>query len=197
MLVFTFQCCLSQQPFRVTYQQLKAFEGLYEYTNHTTLKIAASPRDTLLYAIINESRYKLRPLNKDLFADMTNNEVRFLRGRSNAVTGYAVNKDTFKLLSKNVFFPAAMWYARQATVENFKYTWKQPENDKDGLPTGSIEKSGLNTLLLAQMMRKIVDGSYPSVHSVLIIKDACMSFVLLLKVLSLLLQVLPLIKVLL
>jgi CubicO group peptidase (beta-lactamase class C family) len=176
ILVFTFQCCLSQQQYKVAYQQLKTYEGLYEYTNHTTLKIAASPRDTLLYAIINESRYKLRTLNNDLFADMTNNEVRFLRDASNEVAGYVVNKDTFKLLSKNVFFPAAMWYARLTTAGNFNYTWKQPGNDKGGLPTGSIEKSGLNTLLLAQMMRKIVDGTYPNVHSVLIIKDGRLVF---------------------
>jgi CubicO group peptidase (beta-lactamase class C family) len=176
VLVFTVQCCLSQQPYKVTYQQLKAFEGLYEYTNHTTLKIAASPKDTLLYAVINESRYKLKPLNKDLFADMTNNQVEFLRDRSDKVTGYVVNKDTFKLLDKNVFFPASMWYARQTSVEKFNYTWQQPKDDKDGLLTGSIEKSGLNTLLLAQMMQKIVDGTYPNVHSVLIVKDGRLVF---------------------
>lgn len=176
LLLFLFHCCFSQQPFKATYQQLKAFEGLYEYTNHTTLKIAASPKDSLLYAIINEGRYKLKPLNKDLFVDMTNNKVQFLRNRSNVVTGYTVNNDTFQLLSRKVFFPSSMWYARQVGPENFSYTYQQPKEDKDGLSTGSIEHSGLDTVLLAQMMRKIVDGTYPNVHSVLIIKDGKLVF---------------------
>jgi hypothetical protein len=74
--LFTF----SQHQYKVTYEQLKQFEGLYEYKNNTTLKIAASPKDTLLYAIINESKYKLIPsdnkgiilrLSRDIFMTRT------------------------------------------------------------------------------------------------------------------------------
>ena len=53
--------CYAQQAYKITTGQLKEFEGLYEYLDHTTLKIAASPKDTMLYAIINESRYRLAP----------------------------------------------------------------------------------------------------------------------------------------
>lgn len=51
--------CFSQQAYKVTYKQLKEFEGLYQYANNTTLDLAASPKDSLLYAIINKSKYKL------------------------------------------------------------------------------------------------------------------------------------------
>jgi len=61
----------SQQPYKTTYEQLKEYEGLYEYTNQTTLKIAASPKDTSLYAIINESKYRLIPSDTDLFLNMS------------------------------------------------------------------------------------------------------------------------------
>ena len=67
LLFFTSKFSFSQQQYKVTYEQLKEFEGLYEYSNHTTLKIAASPKDTSLYAIINQSRYRLTPSDKDLF----------------------------------------------------------------------------------------------------------------------------------
>src|SRR6476659_6719501 len=105
ILLFTSKFSFSQQQYSVTYKELKEFEGLYEYSNHTTLKIAASPKDTSLYAIINESRYKLTPFDKDLFLNMSKEKVQFFRNRSNDISGYSYNKDTFQLLNRNVFFP--------------------------------------------------------------------------------------------
>ena len=175
-LVFTFQYCLSQSRYKVSYEQLKAFEGEYQYTNHNTLKIAASPKDTSLYAFINEGRYKLVPSDKDQFMDMTSNKVQFFRNKSHAIAGYILNNDTFKLLNRNVSFPRSIWYPRQIAPGSFKYAYTPPKNYNDGLATGSIEGSGLDTALLAQMMQKIVDGTYTNVHSVLIIKDGKLVF---------------------
>jgi hypothetical protein len=176
ILLFTSQFSFSQQRYNVAYEQLKEFEGLYEYSNHTTLKIAASPKDTSLYAIINESRYKLTPFDKDLFLNMSKEKVQFFRNRSNDISGYSYNKDTFQLLSRNVFFPKSIWYPRLTSPQDFKYKYQQPKDVEDGLPTGNIQKSGLDTASLAEMMRKIVDGTYPNVHSVLIIKDGKLVF---------------------
>src|SRR5215213_2614129 len=108
VLSLTTLFCFSQQMYKVTYGQLKEFEGLYEYANNSTLKIAASPKDTLLYAVINESKYRLTPSGKDLFLDMTNNKVQFVRNKSNAIAGYVLEKDTFNLLDKNVVFPRSI-----------------------------------------------------------------------------------------
>src|SRR5215218_439641 len=58
----------------------------------------------------------------------------------------------------------------------YKTTYEQPKEFKDGLQTGNVKESGLDTALLGQMMRKIVDGSYSNVHSVLIIKDGKLVF---------------------
>lgn len=96
--------CFSQQAYNVTYGQLKEFEGLYEYAHNSTIKIAASPKDTLLYAVINESKYKLIPSEKDVFLNVSNDSVQFFRNTSNAVAGYITGKDSLKLLSRNVFF---------------------------------------------------------------------------------------------
>lgn len=175
-LAFASHCCFSQQPYRVTYEQLKTFEGLYEYTNNTTLKLAASPKDTQLYAVINEGRYKLTPFNNNLFVDMTNNKVQFFRDKSNAVAGYIVGNDTFRLLNRNIFFPKSMWYARLPSAKTFTYAYQQPKNYKDGLQTGAIKQLVPDNALLAEMMVKIVDGTYPNVHSVLIIKDGKLVF---------------------
>jgi CubicO group peptidase (beta-lactamase class C family) len=167
------QTVFPQSKYPVSYQQLKEFEGLYEYTNQTTLKIAASPKDTLLYAIINESRYALTPVGKDLFQNMTKDNVKFLRDKSNKVTSYSVANDTFNLISNKVSFPKEMWFAR---IGNTSYSYKQPPKLNDGLQTGGLEKTGIDKALLTEMTKKIIDGTYPNVHSVLIIKDGKLVF---------------------
>ena len=166
----------SQQNYKVNYDQLKEFEGLYEYINHTTLKIAASPIDTLLYAIIDKSKYPLTPFDKDLFLNRQKDKILFFRNESNAVAGYTLYNDTLKLISKNVFFPKEIWYPRPTSAKEFKYTYEIPKDLKDGLRIGNVEKSDLDTALLAEMIRKIVDRTYPNVHSVLIIQDGKLLF---------------------
>jgi CubicO group peptidase (beta-lactamase class C family) len=176
ILSLTTFLCFSQQTYKVGYEQLKEFEGLYEYTNNSTLKIAVSPKDTLLYAVINESKYKLTPSGNDLFLNMSNESVQFIRNKVKAITGYISGKDTFQLLSKNVFFPKTIWYPRLTTEKYFNYKYREPKEYKDGLKTGNIKTSGLDTALLSRMMQKIIDGTYPNVHSVLIIKDGKLVF---------------------
>lgn len=170
------QFVFTQPHYKMTYDQLKEFEGLYEYINKTSLKIAASPVDTLLYAIIDKSKYPLTPYGKDLFENRQKDKIRFFRNKSNVIAGYTIYNDTLNLISKNVFFPNEIWYPRPLTTEDFKYKYEMPKELKDGLVTGNIEKSGLVTGLLAEMVRKIVDRTYPDVHSVLIIKDGKLVF---------------------
>lgn len=175
-LFFTSLVCFSQQKYKVTYSQLKEFEGVYQYVNHTSLKMAASPKDTILYAIIHQSKYALIPSGKDLFLNPAKQNIQFLRDKSNELTAYISDKDTFRLLSKKVFFPETMWYPRLKTAKDFNYKYQQPQDINDGLKTGSAESSGLDTSLLAEMMHKIINGTYPNVHSVLILKDGKLVF---------------------
>jgi CubicO group peptidase (beta-lactamase class C family) len=165
----------SQQKFKITYEQLKEYEGIYEYENNTTLQIAASPKDTILYAIINESKYALQPSEKDVFLNMSKEKVSFLRDKASVITSYTSGEKTFKLLSKKVNFPKEMWYPR-LNAKDFKYAYLPPKKDVDGLVTGTLDNTGLDKALLTEMMQKIVDGTYPNVHSVLIIKDGKLVF---------------------
>ncbi|WP_158827257.1 serine hydrolase domain-containing protein [Mucilaginibacter lacusdianchii] len=168
---------LSQSKYRVSYHDLKAYEGLYEYANHSTLKIAASPKDTLLYAIINQSRYPLRPSGRDSFLNNSNELIHFLRKPDYQIWGYTADKDTFKLLSKAVLFPEKMWYPKQSTSgKPYQYRYQQPATLHDGLATGYIQNSGLDAALLSDMMNKIGAGKYPGVHSMLIIKNGQLVF---------------------
>ncbi|WP_259070871.1 serine hydrolase domain-containing protein [Mucilaginibacter sp. X4EP1] len=162
---------------KISYQQLKEYEGLYEFMNHSTLQIAASPADSTLYAIIKQSRYKLRYKEKDFFLNNANSPVVFLRDKQGVVNGYTTDKNTFKLINRNVQFPAQMWYPRAvADRQNFVYNYNKPEQVNDGLATADLTGSGLDPKLLATMMHKIVAGQYPGVHSILIIKNKKLVF---------------------
>lgn len=164
--------CFAQSAYKVTYQQLKEYEGVYQFTNPATLKIAASPKDNILYAIINGGNYPLRPFSRDTFLNVSNDKIVFYRNARHVVKGYIADKDTFQLLSRHVFFPKQMWYPRLDTA----YSYRQPQSLDDGLPVGNIAQSGLDIGLLNEMMRRIIAGVYPNVHSILIVKEGKLVF---------------------
>jgi len=162
----------SAQSSKVSYSQLKEYEGEYQYIKQTTLKIAASPKQELLYAIINESRYPLKPQGDDNFRNAGNELVHFLRNKDHAISGYVTGRDTFKILNKNVSYPVEMWYPRVVDhPESYTYKYGVPAATDDGINVGTIVGTGLNPTLLSQMMLKIVNGEYPNVRSMLIIKN--------------------------
>jgi CubicO group peptidase (beta-lactamase class C family) len=176
ILMLTTFLSYSQEKYKITYDQLKKYQGLYEYKNNATLKIAASPVDTILFAIINESKYPLRPSGKDLFLNSGNEKIQFFRSKTKGIAGYIDGNDTFKLLNNKVKFPKEIWYPRGTKPNGHTYTYKQPAEDNDGLETGNLNNTGLDKKLLNEMMQKIIDGTYPNVHSILIIKDGKLVF---------------------
>jgi CubicO group peptidase (beta-lactamase class C family) len=167
--------CFSQGTLQVTYQDLKEYEGNYEYFNNTRLQFAASPKDNALFAIINETKYPLKLMKKDLFLDGQNSQVIFERNRLNKIRGYRViSKEAnhfFRLLSREVF-PERMWYPRYPNGnQKFEYRYAVPKNLNDGLAAGSLASAGLDAAAVTEMVNRIADSTYKNVHSVLIIKD--------------------------
>lgn len=164
----------AQDKYTITYQELKTYQGVYEYTNHKTLQIAASPVDTVLYVLIGDAMYRLRPHSKDIFLNNGNLQVQFIR-KDGKLFGYKQENEKpdtiYKLLSTNVSFPNKMWYPRPVTGKPFAYHYTVPKQTSDGLTTGSIVSSGLDTALIHKMINRIADNTYAKVHSILIIKD--------------------------
>jgi CubicO group peptidase (beta-lactamase class C family) len=166
------------QPVTATARpSLLEFQGRYEYLSHTTLELVASPRDGLLYAIIAGSRYPLYPIGPDAFRNASQDTVRFQRDAKGSVISYSAGHQRFHLLARHVQFPTQMWYPRPVeAAHSFTYRYTAPPKTADGLPVGTLAGTGLNPNLLAKMVTKIVDGTYPNVHSVLIIKDGKLVF---------------------
>ena len=177
LLVFTLILISSSAQQRASYLQLKEYEGLYHYIADGRLTIAASPKDTMLYAIINSSRYPLTQLHKDEFTNRSNNHIFFLRNASNVIDRFAVEKDTFNLITNKIIIKKEMWYPRLVdNTQTYQYHYHQPQNIHDGLQTANAAEAGLDTTLLGKMMNKIVGGSYPNVHSILIMRGGKLVF---------------------
>ena len=173
----SFALSAQAQKYKPTYQKLKDYEGFYDYVNHTKIKMAVSPKDTVLYAILNQTGYALKPFAEDIFLNNAHQPVKFLRNSSGVITGYLYENGTYNLISKNVYFPIQMWYPRlTAGGKTQPYRYQIPADLNDGLKTGTIASSGLDSNLLTTMMNKIIAGEYPNVHSVLIIKDGKLLF---------------------
>ncbi|WP_183575589.1 serine hydrolase domain-containing protein [Mucilaginibacter sp. X5P1] len=169
----------AQVIYKPSYNDLKRYQGVYEFTNHTTLQIAASPKDSMLYALIGDSRYKLRPFSVDVFLNNGNEQVQFIRN-GDKIEGFKQQNDKpgtiYKLISTNVTFSDKMWYARQLKGSPFVYHYNVPQKKNDGLQTGSIINSGLDTALIHTLVNRVVDGTYPNIHSVLIVKNGKLVF---------------------
>ena len=165
----------AQLPGFRSYQKLVEFQGLYQYQNQTTLKIAASPRDSLLYAIIAQSRYPLHPIGGDLFCNQSKDTIRFQRNSTGKVIAYWVKDQQFQQLSDTLHFPIQMWYPRLEQTGK-SYSYHRPVVEKDGLSVGDLQQTGLDSTLLNTMTQKIIDGTYPNIHSVVIIKDGKLVF---------------------
>jgi CubicO group peptidase (beta-lactamase class C family) len=152
------------------WQPLREYEGEYEYQRGTTLRLAASPREARLYALIGDGRYPLQPLARpDAFVDSGHDTVRFERDAAGRVAGYTVGGRRYRRL-RAASFPMAMWYPRPlAPGQPFAYRYARPPKQADGLPVGSLRGTGLDAARLDTLVRRIVDGSYPDVHSVLIL----------------------------
>ena len=179
ILVMHFFCVsiFAQSDYQVSYENLKDYQGLYQYSNNTTLKIAASPKDTLLYAIINQSRYRLKPFAKDIFVNGSNEKIVFDRNSSGLVAGYTVSGQSYAIINRNLKFPKEMWYPRIILDSSpYLYKYTVPKDNSDGLQTASLDNTKLDKGLLSKMVTKVVAGDYPNVHSILLVKGGKLVF---------------------
>ena len=89
--LFTFFFSFSQQQNKISYKQLKEYEGVYDYAGHLKVSFAASPKDTALVAIINQSEYVLKNESPDVFSTRYDT-IRFLRDSHNVPSAYISKK---------------------------------------------------------------------------------------------------------
>ena len=59
------------------YERLRRYEGTYEDEGGGTLQIVASPRDSVLIAVLDGARYPLKAAGPDLFTNAPEQRVEF------------------------------------------------------------------------------------------------------------------------
>ena len=165
----TFLGCFSSKE-RLEYEELKVYEGRYEYIEGTTLDIIASPLDTSLYAVIDKAKYPLKYVGLDSFLNMQGDPVVFIRNDAKQLVGYEVGGMPFKLISKD-FEKLEMLPRRNLFRGSEKYTYVVPEEIDDGLKSGNLHDAFSHPELIEEMIRETIEGVFPDVHSILIYKS--------------------------
>jgi len=152
------------------YEELLDFEGRFEYVGGNSLDIIVSEMDTIIYAVINKAKYPLNHIALDSFTNIQGSPVVFKRGKKNKVIGYKAGGDFFKLISVE-FEKMEMFPRKQLFGNANNFTYQKPIKEKDGLQTGLLKDVFKNTEPILQMVKEIIKGNYPDVHSVLIYKN--------------------------
>jgi CubicO group peptidase (beta-lactamase class C family) len=162
--------CSSNQENRSYYHVLAEYQGKYEYSNPSSLVLAASDFDTTLYAILDEAKYPLTYINSDTFADAAKNTIVFQRNDKGEVISYQLNNVTYKLLDTDI--GKYEWFPRKKFFNDPEgYQYQIPEKKNDGLEVGDLQKTFAHPDLILGMVKQTIKGNYPDVHSILIFKD--------------------------
>ncbi|MDB4891571.1 MAG: beta-lactamase [Gemmatimonadetes bacterium] len=150
---------------------LAEFEGVYAY--HGSMSLAIVAADSIVFAIIDEARYPLRPLGADRFLNAVGDTIPFRRGADGVVSGF---------VERGVFF-ARRTPAVDATVaasvravprqlgadgRPVAYVYKAPVDRGDGIRVGNVGDVGLDSATVMRVVNRVVDGSYPDVHGILV-----------------------------
>ncbi len=172
-LLLTTQVCGFTQSAEQIASPLKVYEGIYEYHGNTRVEIASTPRDTgMLWALLGGAKYPLHRVSGDVFLNVADTKVVFIRNRDGKIDGFREGEDeeVMKLITDEVHFPVEMWYPRLA-LQGKHYVYQRPAGRNDGLLTGDIADSPLNKALYEKMINAILDEQYTDIHSILILYE--------------------------
>jgi len=150
---------------------LAEYEGRYEYHGGTTLTIVAG-RD-MLFAVIDEAKYPLRPSGRDSFVNNGGNTIPFRRAADGRVSGFDERGVFFRRLSPEVDAEAAAVVRATPRPPGpdgrpAPYVYAVPADLSDGLPVGRAVDAGLDAATVDRLVSRIVDGTYPDVHAILV-----------------------------
>lgn len=155
-----------EQPSKLT-----DYEGVYEYQGGTKLVIVGA--EPLLFAVLDDAKYPLRPLGVDTFQNAGGDTIPFRRSADGAVSGF-VERGVFFARLALVVDPeiAAAVRARPRPVgpdgRAVPYEYRVPADLGDGLAVGELSQAGLNRAVATRLVDRVVDGTYKDVHSILV-----------------------------
>jgi CubicO group peptidase (beta-lactamase class C family) len=150
---------------------LTDYEGVYAYQGTATLMIVAA--DTILFAVIDEAKYPIRPIGGDRFLNSSRDTIPFRRGADGIVSGF-VERGVFYPRKTPVVDPAIVAAVRAVprplgpNGRPVPYAYAIPADLGDGLQVGDAAEVGLDTASVARIVNRVADGTYRDVHSILV-----------------------------
>ena len=150
---------------------LAEYEGVYAY--HGTSSIAIVATDTMLFAVLDEAKYPLRPIGGDRFLNSSGDTILFRRGDDGIVSGF-VERTVFFARRTPVVDPATAEAARAVPRpigpdgRPVPYVYAVPADLADGLRVGHVSQAGFDPTNVARLVNRVVDGTYPDVHGILV-----------------------------
>jgi CubicO group peptidase (beta-lactamase class C family) len=150
---------------------LAEFEGVYDYQSGASLALVAA--DTLMFAVIDEAKYPLRFLGNDRFLNAGGDTIPFRRGSDRQISGF-VERGTFFARRTKVVDAEVVAATRAVPRPVGKdgrvlpYKYEIPAQLNDGIHTGGLTRAGLDSTDVERLVGRVVDGTYPDVHSVLV-----------------------------
>ena len=150
---------------------LAGFEGEFAY--HGSSRIVLVARDSTLFAVLDDARYPLRFLGDDRFLNGGGDTIPFRRSADGQVTGFVERGVFFARLSPRVD-PVVVTAVRARPRplgpdgRTAAYIYRRPTETADGLRTADASHAGLDSATLGRIVGRVVDGTYPDLHSLLV-----------------------------
>ena len=140
------------------------YTGIYEYEGATKIDIV-SAKD--LFAIVDESKYRLVRSTGDTFLNGAGQPVIFRRDEVGNVTGFQEHGHFYRRLSST---PSAAGLALLSPrpAGDLTYSYKPPMDRHDGVAVGTIAESDLGLDTATTITAGVLNESWSDVHSVLL-----------------------------
>ena len=150
---------------------LTDYEGVYEYQSGTKLVVVGA--EPLLFAVLDDARYPLRPLGIDTFQNAGGETIPFRRSADGSVSGFVERGVFYARLSPAVDPEiAAAVRARPRPVgpdgRAVPYEYRMPADLGDGLAVGELSQAGLDRAVATRLAGRVVDGTYKDLHGILV-----------------------------
>jgi CubicO group peptidase (beta-lactamase class C family) len=156
---------------RASSKALTDYEGVYEYQGGTKLVIVGA--EPLLFAVLDDTKYPLRPLGVDTFQNASGDTIPFRRSADGSVSGFVERGVFFARLSPAVDpeIAAAVRAGPRPVGPDGRalpYEYRMPAHLGDGLAVGEVSQAGLDRAVAARLVDRVVDGTYKNVHGILV-----------------------------
>ena len=150
---------------------LADYQGVYAYHGDSTIALVAG--DALLFAVLDEAKYPLRPLGEDRFLNGTGDTILFRRSTDGAVSGFVERtvffaRRTPKVDPDVVAAVLAPPRPRGPDGRAVRYAYEAPANLGDGLQVGEAGQAGVDPARIGALVNRVVEGTYPDIHSILV-----------------------------